>query len=123
MPPEEFNRQDKFAGQLAQFKSNKKRILATQDVCGICGKPVDKNLKYPHPLSATVDCMSKLMPLSPWQKAGTPQTLQTYNWRTSAATGRSPTNSAPGSNLKPPRKLSPTASCLRRSTGKRSEQS
>ncbi len=40
MPSEEFNRQDKFAGQLAQFRSNKKRILATQDVCGICGKPV-----------------------------------------------------------------------------------
>lgn len=69
MPPEEFNRQDKFAGQLAQFKSNKKRILATQDVCGICGKPVDKTLKYPHPLSATVDH------ITPLAKGGHPSDL------------------------------------------------
>ena len=27
----------------------------TQDVCGICGKPVDKSLRYPHPLSPTID--------------------------------------------------------------------
>ena len=69
MPSEEFNRQDKFAGQLAQFRSNKKRILATQDVCGICGKPVDKTLKYPHPLSATVD---HIIPLA---KGGHPSDL------------------------------------------------
>ena len=69
MPPEEFNRQDKFAGQRAQFLSNKKRILATQDVCGICGKPVDKSLKYPHPLSPTVD---HIIPLA---KGGHPSDL------------------------------------------------
>lgn len=39
----------------AVFDNNKKIILATQSVCGICGKPVDKSLKYPHPLSPTVD--------------------------------------------------------------------
>ncbi len=38
-----------------QFESNRKRILATQEVCGICGRPVDKSLRYPHPLSPTVD--------------------------------------------------------------------
>jgi 5-methylcytosine-specific restriction endonuclease McrA len=37
------------------FERNKKKILATQTICGICGKPVDKNLAYPHPMSATVD--------------------------------------------------------------------
>lgn len=37
------------------FKNNKKIILATQNICGICGKPVDKSLKYPHPMSPTVD--------------------------------------------------------------------
>lgn len=39
----------------SQFESNKKKILATQDICGICGRPVDKSIKYPHPLSPTVD--------------------------------------------------------------------
>ncbi|MBR1750834.1 MAG: HNH endonuclease, partial [Ruminococcus sp.] len=27
----------------------------TETVCGICGKPVDFTLKFPHPLSRTVD--------------------------------------------------------------------
>ena len=37
------------------FQKNKRRILATQTVCRICGKPVDFSLKYPHPLAASVD--------------------------------------------------------------------
>lgn len=37
------------------FEKAKKRILASQEVCGICGKLVDKSLRFPHPLSATVD--------------------------------------------------------------------
>ena len=39
----------------AVFEHNKKIILATQSVCAICGQPVNKSLKSPHPLSATVD--------------------------------------------------------------------
>ena len=39
----------------AVFDKNKKIILATQSICGICGMPVDKSLKYPHPMSPTVD--------------------------------------------------------------------
>lgn len=37
------------------YEKNRKVILATHDICGICGNPVDKSYKYPHPLSATVD--------------------------------------------------------------------
>lgn len=37
------------------FEKNKKKIFATQTVCGICGKPVDFGYRYPHPLSACVD--------------------------------------------------------------------
>lgn len=43
---------DKHSGQL---EKNRKRIYATQSVCAICGKPVDFSLKYPHPLSPTID--------------------------------------------------------------------
>lgn len=39
----------------AQYAANRKYILATQSVCALCGKPVDKSLKSPHPLSPTVD--------------------------------------------------------------------
>lgn len=37
------------------FEKNKKRILMTQNICGICGKPVDKSIKYPNPLSPVID--------------------------------------------------------------------
>lgn len=56
-------------GQQAQFNSNRKKILASQDVCGICGKPVDKSLKYPHPLSPTID---HIIPL---EKGGHPSDI------------------------------------------------
>lgn len=38
-----------------EFERNKKKILMSQNVCGICGKPVDKSLKYPDPMSPTID--------------------------------------------------------------------
>lgn len=33
----------------------RKRVLAEENDCGICGLPVDKTLKTPHPMSAEVD--------------------------------------------------------------------
>jgi 5-methylcytosine-specific restriction endonuclease McrA len=48
-------RPDKKGAHRANYERNKKRILATQNVCGICGKPVDKSLKYPDPMSAVID--------------------------------------------------------------------
>ena len=48
-------RPDHNGTQRAQFESNKKKIYATQRVCGICGKPVDFGFKFPHPLSPTID--------------------------------------------------------------------
>lgn len=38
-----------------QFARNRKKIIATQSVCALCGKPVDKTLRYPNPLSPSVD--------------------------------------------------------------------
>lgn len=37
------------------------RVLAAYDVCYLCGKPVDKTLRTPHPLSAEVD---EIIPVS-----------------------------------------------------------
>lgn len=48
-------RPDKKGAHRSNYERNKKRILATQNVCGICGKPVDKSLKYPDPMSAVID--------------------------------------------------------------------
>lgn len=55
MPQKKSTRPDKDGSHRLAFERNKKKILATQTVCGICGKPVDKALRYPHPLSACVD--------------------------------------------------------------------
>lgn len=49
------NRPDRNGPHRMQFEANKRIVLATQDVCGICGRPVDKTLRSPHPLSAVVD--------------------------------------------------------------------
>lgn len=48
-------RKDRVGEHRTALDKNRKIILRTQDICGICGLPVDKNLKYPNPLSATVD--------------------------------------------------------------------
>ena len=48
-------RADKAAGNSSLFEANRKIILATQTICGICGRPVDKSIKYPDPMSPTVD--------------------------------------------------------------------
>lgn len=51
----ESRRPDREGPHRVQLDKNRKRIFATQTVCGICGKPVDFTLKYPHPLSPTID--------------------------------------------------------------------
>lgn len=63
-------RADHGKGHRTAYEKNKKKILATQTVCALCGQPVDKNLKYPHPLSATVD---HIIPLT---KGGHPSDIE-----------------------------------------------
>lgn len=50
-----YNRSERFKGHRAAYDRNRKKILATQEICALCGKPVDKSLIFPHPLSPTVD--------------------------------------------------------------------
>ena len=42
-------------GARMQYEKNRQKIIMSQDICGICGQPVDKSLKAPHPLSPSVD--------------------------------------------------------------------
>lgn len=48
-------RPDRDGAHRVQFDKNKQKIYATQTVCGICGKPVDMSIRYPHPLSKCID--------------------------------------------------------------------
>lgn len=71
------NRPDKDGTHRGEYDRNKKKILLTQTVCGICGKPVDKELRYPHPLSP---CIDHIIPVA---KGGHPSdlsNLQLAHW-------------------------------------------
>ncbi|MBO4108055.1 HNH endonuclease [Streptococcus suis] len=48
-------RPDRHGPHRVAFEKNKKIILKTRSTCGICGNPVDKSLRYPHPLSPVID--------------------------------------------------------------------
>ena len=71
------NRPDKDGTHRLAFERNKKKIYATQTVCGICGAPVDFEMKYPHPLSP---CIDHIVPVA---KGGHPsdlENLQLAHW-------------------------------------------
>lgn len=77
MPQPNRNRPDKDGTHRLAFDRNKKKVMATQTVCGICGKPVDKSLRYPHPLSP---CVDHIVPIA---KGGHPSdldNLQLAHW-------------------------------------------
>lgn len=68
---------ERYGTHRGAFEKNKKKILATQKVCGICGKPVDFEQRYPHPLSP---CIDHIIPLA---KGGHPSdidNLQLAHW-------------------------------------------
>lgn len=70
-------RADRNGTHRGAFEKNKKRIYASQTCCGICGKPVDFSLKYPHPLSP---CIDHIIPIA---KGGHPSdidNLQLAHW-------------------------------------------
>lgn len=53
-----------------QYEKNRRIILASQDVCAICGQLVDKSLKFPNPLSPSID---HIIPIA---KGGHPADLE-----------------------------------------------
>ena len=82
MPPIRTKRPDHDGPHRRQYEINKQKILATQSICGICGKPVDMQLKYPHPLSA---CVDHIIPIA---KGGHPSdidNLQLAHWQCNRA--------------------------------------
>ncbi|MBQ9027433.1 MAG: HNH endonuclease [Lachnospiraceae bacterium] len=66
-------RPDKDGTHRRAFERAKRAIMATQTRCGICGAPVDKSLKYPHPLSA---CIDHIIPIDKGGHPSDPDNLQ-----------------------------------------------
>ena len=48
-------RPDQTGTHEVMYKKNKARIIKAGGYCALCGAPVDTSLKFPHPLSASVD--------------------------------------------------------------------
>lgn len=49
------NRPDQDGTHRAEFDKNKRKIYATRSTCALCGKPVDMQLRYPDPMSKSID--------------------------------------------------------------------
>lgn len=49
------DRKDRVGEFRTELDRNRRKIYASQNVCGICGRPVDFSLRYPDPMSKTVD--------------------------------------------------------------------
>ena len=76
-PSKKYRRSDHDGPHRAEYLRNKRKILATQSICAICGKPVDKKIKYPDPLSP---CVDHIIPVA---KGGHPSdisNLQLAHW-------------------------------------------
>lgn len=68
---------ERYGTHRGAFEKNKKKIYATQTVCGICGGPVDFSYRYPSPLSP---CIDHIIPIA---KGGHPsdfENLQLAHW-------------------------------------------
>ncbi len=55
------------------YTKNRKRVLNENDVCAICGLPIDKRLKFPDPMSATAD---HIIPVAKGGHPSDPSNLQ-----------------------------------------------
>ncbi|EPV88244.1 TPA: HNH endonuclease [Streptococcus agalactiae] len=71
-------RADKKGPHRVAFEKNKRRLLKTTALCGICGKPVDKSLRYPHPLSPAID---HIIPVSKGGHPSAMENLQLTHWQ------------------------------------------
>lgn len=49
------SRPDRTGAHRANYERNRKRVFKSQNVCGICHRPVNFSLKSPDPMSAVVD--------------------------------------------------------------------
>ncbi len=70
-------RADKSGPHRVAFEKNKRRILKTENICGICGKPVNKKLKAPDPMSPVID---HIIPVSKGGHPSAIENLQLAHW-------------------------------------------
>lgn len=67
------NRPDRDGSAKTPYLRNRRRVISEASVCAICGKPLDKKLKFPHPMSVTAD---HIIPISRGGDPKDPDNLQ-----------------------------------------------
>ena len=72
------NRPDHDGAHRLAFDRAKRRIMISQSVCGICGQPVDKKLKYPDPMSP---CIDHIIPIDRGGHPSDIENLQLAHWK------------------------------------------
>lgn len=70
-------RPDRSGSHRAAFNKNRKTILATQNTCAICGRPIDKSLKPPDPMSP---CVDHIIPVAKGGHPSSLNNLQLAHW-------------------------------------------
>jgi 5-methylcytosine-specific restriction endonuclease McrA len=70
-------RPDREGAHRQAYARNRKRILATQNTCGICGKHVDLSLKNGDPMAPTVD---HIIPVAKGGHPSSLDNLQLAHW-------------------------------------------
>lgn len=70
-------RADKQGPHRVAFDKNRKRLLKIENVCGICGQPVNKKLKAPDPMSPVID---HIVPVSKGGHPSAIENLQLAHW-------------------------------------------
>lgn len=70
-------RADRQGAHRVAFDKNKKIILKTQNVCAICGKPVDVKIKHPNPLAPVID---HIIPVAKGGHPSAIENLQLAHW-------------------------------------------
>lgn len=87
------NRPDHDGAHRSAFDRAKKKILASESTCGICGLPVDKSLKYPHPFAP---CIDHIIPIDRGGHPSDIANLQLAHWKCNRAKSNRLIFPAPG---------------------------
>ncbi len=72
------NRPDHDGAHRLAFDRATKRLLVSQNTCGICGQPVDKRLKYPDPMAP---CIDHIIPIDRGGHPSDIDNLQLAHWK------------------------------------------
>lgn len=70
-------RADQQGAHRVAYTRNKKRIMSTQNTCGICGKQVDMSLKHGNPMAP---CVDHIVPIAKGGHPSALDNLQLAHW-------------------------------------------